>query len=146
MTPSASCSKRTSSVANRISAPSSRARSARIGSARSWLQLAHPAEEIADRSGPIASTSTSCSTGPLADRATMILKLGSGGDASTILWSTPASRNASIVCGNCPRALGCIDIPACRSTTTAFTPCSPKNIAVDNPAKPAPTTNMTTSQ
>ena len=98
-TPSASCVNDTSSVAKRSSAPSSRALSARIGSARSWLAFAHPAGDRALKSGP-SPTSMSLNTRPVTLSATVMRKPGSGGPASTMRLSTPATRSASIVCGN----------------------------------------------
>lgn len=52
----------------------------------------------------------------------------------------PALRNNSMVRGFWPAALGCTEVVVCFSTTSTSTPRWARNIAVDRPARPAPTT------
>jgi hypothetical protein len=72
---------------------------------RSRLALAHPAGDSAVKSG-VSSIISSWYTRPVMLSPTTIRKPDSAGDASTILASTPATRSASMVCGNWPRAFG----------------------------------------
>lgn len=140
-TPDASCSNPVSSTPNRTVTPSSRARASSTGSSRSWGHSVNPF--IACRgssSSATASRASRPSSAPASVSTVSISRfLRSTRPAARTSAATPTSPNTRIAAPPIPRVRGQIDVPGCRSTTSARTPRVASSTAVVNPTGPAPT-------